>query len=163
MSSNTKTRYRKKTRELLVRIMFQMTISGDFSDKSKEAYLADTSLYIGDVSENTPIGCIFDQMKGETPDLPYLNFAFKCVSENIAEIDGILDGASKKWSIKRMSNIDLAILRVAAAELLYVETIDDATSITEAIVLAKKYSTENSPAFINGILGAVSRLKEGDK
>ena len=157
MSSKAKTKYRKKTRELLIRMVFQMTVSGDFSDMAKDVFLADTSLYIGDVAENMPVGCIFDQAKEEVPDLNYFNFAFRCISDNIEEIDSFLEGASKKWSIERMSNMDLAILRVATAELLYIDKIDDATSISEAVVLARKYSSENSPSFINGILGAISR------
>ena len=163
MGSKAKILYRKKTRELLFRIIFQMTISGDFTEKAKDAFLADTSLYIGDVDENIPIGCIFDRERGETPDLNYLNFAFLCVSDNIGDIDKILAGASEKWSIGRMSNTDLAILRLAAAEILYIDTIDDATSIAEAVVMAKKYGTENSPAFVNGILGTVARSKTGDE
>ena len=160
MDKKAKPKYRKKTRELLMRIIFQMTISGDYSDKAKDAFLSDTSLYTGDVEQNEPVGCIFDKAGNESPDLPYLNYVFQSVLDNIAEIDRILEATSKKWAVGRMSAIDLAILRIAVAEMLYADFIDDATSINEAVLMAKKYSSENSPSFINGILGAVTRSEE---
>ena len=152
-----KTTFRKKTRELLMRLIFQMTATGDFSDEAKEAFLADTSLYNGNVQEDKPPGCIFDETNGEQPDMPYLNWAFACVRDNLSEIDRILTDASEKWSIGRMSIVDLSILRVAVAELLFMEDIDEGVSVNEAVVMAKKYGTGKSAAFINGVLGAVAR------
>lgn len=161
MAENSKTRsYRKKTRELLVRIVFQMTSTGDFSDAAKQAFLNDMSLYLGDVAEDTPVGCLFDAQSGEQPDMPYLEWAFECVRSHLAEIDKALSGASEKWAVSRMSTVDLAVLRVAAAELLYVDGIDDSVSINEAVVIAKKYGSEKSAAFVNGILGAIVRSKK---
>ena len=154
-----KATYRKKTRELLVRIVFQMTSTGDFSDTAKEKFLADESLYIGNVSEDTPTGCLFDELKSEAPDLPYLNWAFLCVRENLEEIDKVIGGTSEKWKIERMNTVDLAILRVAFAELLYMDGIDENTSVNEAVLIAKKYGSEKSSVFINGILGAFTRAR----
>ncbi|MCL1895240.1 MAG: transcription antitermination factor NusB [Clostridiales bacterium] len=150
--------FRKKTRELLIRLIFQMTSTGDFSDCAKTAFLADTSLFIGDVHEDMPLGCIFDEAAGEGPDMPYLDLAFCCVRDNLSKIDAVISGSSEKWDIGRMSTVDLSILRVAIAELLYMEGIDEGVSINEAVIMAKKYGTEKSSAFINGILGAVARM-----
>jgi len=152
-----KPKYRKKTRELLIRIVFQMTMSGVFSNADKDAFLSDTSLYSGDVSNDKPPGCIFNESAGESPDLTYLNFAFLCLKDNLAHIDSLLDNASEKWVVGRMSAVDLAILRVAVAELLYIDDIDDSTSINEAVLMAKKYGSEKSSGFVNGILGAIAR------
>ena len=156
-----KPKYRKKTRELLMRLVFQMTVSGDFSDAARDAFLADPSLYLGDVRGDTPLGCIFDEAAGEHPDMPYFDWAFRCVRDNLPELDRVLKAASEKWPLGRMNPVDLAILRLAAAEIIYVENIDDSTSINEAVLLAKKYGSEKSPTFVNGILGTVARSKTG--
>ena len=59
-----------------------------------------------------------------------------------------------------MPSVDLAILRVAAAEILYIKEIPDSVSINEAVGLAKKYGTDKSSKFINGLLGG---LVDGEK
>ena len=147
--------YRKKTRELLVRLLFQMASTGDFSDEAKEGFLDDKSLYAGGAD-----GDIFDEASSEEPDMSYLNWAFVCVRDHIDEIDEALNKASEKWSLSRMSGVDLAILRVAAGEILYIEEIEDNISVNEAVLLAKKYGSEKSAGFINGILGAVTRSSD---
>ncbi|MDR3364828.1 MAG: transcription antitermination factor NusB [Clostridiales Family XIII bacterium] len=157
----SKPAYRKKTRELLMRIVFQMMSTGDFSDAARDAFLADTSLYIGNVREDAPPGCIFDEAADEAPDLPYLNWAFACLRDHLGEIDCVISQASEKWSVKRMGIVDLAILRLAASELLYMEDIDDSISVNEAVLMAHKYGSEKSPAFVNGILGAIARANNG--
>ena len=157
-----KTVFRRKTRELLIRLVFQMTSTGDFSDEAKAVFLADTSLYTGDVREDTPLGCIFHETAGEGPDMPYLDWAFACVRENLEEIDRAISGASEKWSIERMNIVDLSILRVAVAELLFMEDIDEGISVNEAVVMAKKYGSEKSAAFVNGVLGALARKGAGE-
>jgi len=152
-----KTIYRKKTRELLMRLIFQMTSTGDFSDEAREVFLADSSLYSGDVSLDSPPGCIFDESAGESPDTAYFNWAFECIRDNLPEIDLIIEEASEGWALPRIGTAELAILRVAAAELLYIEGIDTGVSVNEAVILSKKYGTEKSAAFVNGVLGSVAR------
>jgi len=151
-----KTKYRKKTRELLMRLIFQMSAADDFSDEAKEAYLADTSLYLDDVS-----GCIFDEASCESPDMAYFEYAFQCVRDNLTEIDAELTKASQGWAVQRMGSTDRAVLRVAAAELMYIDGIDAGVSINEAVLLAKKYGTEKSASFVNGVLGTIARRSTG--
>jgi len=139
-----------------------MASTEDFSDAAKDGFLADRSLYSGDVSEDVPPGCIFDEKKGEEPDFPYLNWCFVCVRDNLKEIDEIIERASEKWSVERMNTVDLAILRVAVAELFYIDDIEDSVSVNEAVLMAKKYGSEKSAVFINGVLGTIARsLSEG--
>jgi len=123
--------------------------------------LADTSLYLGDVREDSPPGCIFDEAAGESPDMPYLNWAFECLRSHLSDIDRMIADASEKWAVGRMSAVDLAILRVAAAELLYIDEIADSIAVNEAVLMAKKYGSEKSAKFINGILGAIAREHSG--
>jgi len=135
-----------------------MTSTGDFSDAAKEAFLHDTSLYSGRVSEESPPGFIFDESKGENPDLSYLNWTFLCVRDNLKEIDTLLAGASDGWALQRIGITELAILRVAAAELLFIEGIDAGVSVNEAVSMAKKYGTEKSASYVNGVLGTIARM-----
>ena len=153
--------YRKKTRELLIKLIFQMTSTGDFSDTAKDAFLDDKSIYAGDVEEDTPPGCIFNEKTGEIPDIPYFNWAFLCLKSHLDEIDRIIENASEKWKIDRMSIVDLAILRVATAELLYMDEIEKSVSVNEAVLMAKKYGSEKSAVFINGVLGTIARSRNG--
>lgn len=75
-------------------------------------------------------------------------------------IDGLIGKYAKDWTIDRMAKVDLAILRLSVYEILYNETIPAGVSVNEAVELAKKYSSDESPSFINGILGKVAEHNE---
>lgn len=68
------------------------------------------------------------------------------------EIDRLIEEKSKNWAISRMGKVDLNILRLAAFELNYRNDIPKNVTINEAIEVAKKFGTEESPSFVNGIL-----------
>lgn len=72
--------------------------------------------------------------------------------ENRREIDGLISASSENWSISRMSRVDKSILRMAVYELLHCPDIPPKVTLNEAIDLGKLYGSENSGAFINGIL-----------
>ncbi len=78
------------------------------------------------------------------------------VTENRALIDQKINEKSKNWAIPRMAKVDLNILRMATYELLLRKDIPKNVSINEAIEVAKKFGTEDSPAFINGILDEIA-------
>ena len=80
----------------------------------------------------------------------------KGVTENRAAIDELLTAKSKNWSLERMAKVDLSILRMAIFELLFRADIPKNVTINEAIEVAKKFGTKDSPAFINGILDEVA-------
>jgi len=71
-------------------------------------------------------------------------------------IDSLITGRLKEWTLDRIAKIDLAILRLAVYEMRYVAEISIATAIDEAVELAKLYSNDESPAFINGLLGRIA-------
>ena len=97
---------------------------------------------------------------------PEVKLYAKTVVENIQkhqkEIDELIEEFSIGWDIKRMVSIDRNILRMAISELFYSENVPQKVIIDEAIELAKRYSTEDSSSFINGILGKIvsTRLKK---
>lgn len=78
-------------------------------------------------------------------------------TSNLDTIDAELKASSKNWKIHRMPIVDLAILRLATYEILFLDEIDAATSINEAVEIAKSYSTQNSPKFINGVLDNIRK------
>ncbi len=78
-------------------------------------------------------------------------------TSNLETIDAELEVTSKNWKIHRMPIVDLSILRLATYEILFIDEIDAATSINEAVEIAKSYSTTDSPKFINGILDNIRK------
>ena len=91
----------------------------------------------------------------ETDD--YTINAFKGVYENVELLDSKISENTKKWDINRISRVSLAILRLALYEILFVDEIPVSVSANEAVELAKKYSTENDAAFVNGVIGSITR------
>lgn len=88
------------------------------------------------------------------------SFALELVEGTTAHletIDTLLQDTSKNWKLHRMPVVDLSILRCATYEILYLDDIDPATSINEAVEIAKSYSTPDSPKFINGVLDNIRK------
>lgn len=77
--------------------------------------------------------------------------------EHLPDLDCIIEATAGNWSISRMAVIDRIILRMATCEMFYMDDIPPKVSIDEAIELAKKYSTERSGQFVNGILDAIAK------
>ncbi|MCL5062120.1 MAG: transcription antitermination factor NusB [Nitrospirae bacterium] len=77
--------------------------------------------------------------------------------KNLKEIDPLIQKIAQKWKISRMASIDRNILRFATYELLFRKDIPNAVTINEALEIAKKYSTSESAAFINGILDKIAK------
>lgn len=77
-------------------------------------------------------------------------------SEHIEEIDQLIGANAKGWTIERMSKVDLAILRLAVFELKFSGDTPAGVAINEAVELAKAFSSDSAPAFINGILGKIA-------
>ncbi len=80
---------------------------------------------------------------------------------NKDRIDSRLQGLAEGWTLERMPNVDRAILRLSAWELLYNEEIPSEVAISEAVSLASELSTEDSPKFINGILARLAKDRLG--
>jgi len=83
----------------------------------------------------------------------------KGVLLNISEIDPLIKIHANHWSLERMANIDRNILRMAIYEIVYLDNIPKSVSINEAVELAKKYSTESSFGFVNGVLGKIEKIE----
>ena len=80
------------------------------------------------------------------------------VSHQVA-IDEFLETYSQGWTLERMPSVDRIILRIGTWELLYNDDVPDGVAVSEAVAPAKTLSTDESPSFINGLLGRLQQLK----
>lgn len=81
---------------------------------------------------------------------------------HLGVIDGVLDGIAPAWGPGRMAAVDRALLRIGCYEVMYTET-PAAVAVSEAVDLARGYSTAESPRFVNGVLGAVAPRPAGER
>ncbi len=86
----------------------------------------------------------------------YVSVTTTCY-EKLDDIDSKIIPALKTWTIDRISKVNLSILRLALCEIMYIDDIPYQVSINEAIELAKKFSDDEAPAFINGVLGTACK------
>lgn len=91
-------------------------------------------------------------------DQPELSEEAKAIFESKEDLDNKISEAAPTWPIKKLNKIDLAILRLAVYELENSET-PPKVVIDEAVEMAKQYGSENSPSFVNGVLGTVYKEK----
>lgn len=79
------------------------------------------------------------------------------VEEHFSEIDEIIETNSQDWTLARLPKVSLAILRLAVAEIKYIDDVPNGVAVNEAVELAKKYGTNEDASFINGILGTIAK------
>jgi transcription antitermination protein NusB len=92
---------------------------------------------------------------GVSPLHPYTVTVARGVTEHAAHIDDLISAHLQGWTLERLPAVDRAILRVAVWELLHAEDVPEPVAVDEAVELAKKLSTDESPGFVNGVLGQV--------
>ena len=131
---------RRKAREVALQVLYQL----DIGQGNPEEVLA-------------PYG---DHFRSSEKVQEFCKRLINGVKKYQEEIDRVLADHSEHWTLKRMATIDRNILRMAAFELLYCPDIPFKVTLNEAIELAKKFSTEESSAFINGILDQIQARKD---
>jgi N utilization substance protein B len=90
---------------------------------------------------------------------PYTLEIVEGVISHQSAIDEFLETYSQGWTLERMPSVDRIILRIGTWELLYNDDVPDGVAVSEAVALAKTLSTDESPSFINGLLGRLQQLK----
>jgi len=131
-------RKRTKAREIALQMLYQIDAQGEEAIEDLDAHLG----------------------RSEATDTEIREFAAQLVRgtrEAAAELDKIIAAAAQNWAIRRMAVVDRNILRMAVFEMIHIEEIPAKVSINEAIELGKRYSTEQSGSFINGILDRIRR------
>jgi len=128
---------RTRARELTIQALYQLDIQGP------------------DVLEQ--LRCFFRE--SDSDDF-VLDIAWEWLNgtwENLQQCDELITGSTIKWQFTRLSPVDKSILRLSVYQLKFCSEIPPKVVINEAIELAKKYSTDKSPGFVNGVLDAVLR------
>ncbi len=130
------------------------------SARSKARKRALDILYASEMRRERP-GEALDQSiaDGEGPTNDYTSELVRGVVEHQSRIDGLLSTYSEGWSLERMPAVDRNVLRLGVWELLYAEDVPDAVAVTEAMNLVRELSTDESPGFVNGVLGGIVRDK----
>ncbi len=130
---------RRKAREYALQILFQL-----------------------DIRKEKPSATVLKHFWAEyNPDDEVKAFSEEIVKgtyKHIGKINDLLHRCAKNWSLDRMAVVDRNVLRMAAYEILYRIDIPTSVTINEAIEISKKYGTDESGAFVNGILDRVARL-----
>lgn len=99
----------------------------------------------------------FDNLENAADkDKEYIEKKYRAVAEKVSEIDAMIDEKSETWKTKRMGKVDLSILRLAVYEIKWDEDVPTGVAINEAVELAKKFSGEGAPAFVNGVLARLA-------
>ena len=132
------------------------------SARSKARKRALDVLFAADARDVDPLTVM--SQRAETDAVPmgeYGELLVRGVTEHHGRIDDLLAEHSQGWTLSRMPAVDLAILRIAVYELLYSEDVPPAVAVDEAVELAKSLSTDNSPRFVNGVLGKLMELAPG--
>jgi transcription antitermination protein NusB len=97
--------------------------------------------------------------EGEGPTNDYTAVLVRGVEEHRARIDEVLSSYSTGWTLERMPAVDRNVLRLGVWELLYADDVPDAVAVSEAMALVTDLSTDESPQFVNGVLGNILRNK----
>lgn len=131
------------------------------SARSKARKRALDVLYASELRSESPVEALDRAIaEGEGPTNDYTATLVRGVVEHQARIDELLSSYSEGWELSRMPAVDRNVLRLGVWELLYAEDVPDPVAVSEAMALVTELSTDESPQFVNGILGAIVRNKQ---
>ncbi|TWD84831.1 NusB antitermination factor [Kribbella amoyensis] len=130
------------------------------SARSKARKRALDVLYESEVRGLPVGGTLADRVADNDPPVNEFTVALvEGVAEHIESIDELLGTHSVGWTLDRMPAVDRNILRLGAYELLFDDDVPDVVAVSEAVALARDLSTDESPAFVNGLLARLLQLK----
>lgn len=134
---------RRRGRELALQALYQMEITGDTSPRALELFLS--------------------HFEGNAKARDFARRLVSGVVTHREEIDRLVERCADNWKLSRMAKVDLTILRIATYELLFCSDIPVSVTMDEAIEIGKRYGSDDSATFINGVLdqiAATSGVKE---
>lgn len=130
---------RIEARELIMQLLFQMSIHNDYSKEMIEKFVKSYE---------------FENQKD------YFDTTLELALQHMTNINKIIEENANNWKLDRISKVELAILRLAVTEIMYIDDIPESVSINEAVELSKKFGGNDSGKFVNGILGKVVKSKD---
>lgn len=117
-------------------------------------------LYEADQRGNDPLDTLRERLVQHDPPVPeYAVTLVEGVVEHRVRIDELLETYAQEWTLDRFPAVDLAILRIGTFELLWCPDVPDEVAVSQAVELAASLSTDDSPSFVNGLLGRLLQLK----
>ncbi|MEG0873272.1 MAG: transcription antitermination factor NusB [Clostridia bacterium] len=102
----------------------------------------------------------YEENENEEEEKEYIQQVLGGVMENLGKIDEIILSKLKKWSMDRIAKVDIAILRLAVYEIMFMKNIPPKVTANEAVELAKTYGDSDSKAFVNGVIAKIIEDKE---
>ncbi len=134
---------RTQTRELAFRLIYSSEVQKEMEEEQVTLFLEENAIQ-------------------EKEEIDYINTLYQGIKENKPEITALIStNLKEKWTMDRISKIDLAILEVAIFELIY-SKLPYKVAINEAVELAKKYGDDSSKSFVNGILASIVKERKLD-
>lgn len=126
--------------------------------RSKARKRALDVLYAADLRGETPTEALERVIAaGDRPSNDYTLTLVRGVAAQVGRIDELLGEFSTAWSLDRMPAVDRNVLRLGVWELLWADDVPEHVAVTEAMALVQELSTDESPQFVNGVLGAIQR------
>src|SRR3954466_15444466 len=126
--------------------------------RSKARKRALDVLYAAELRAQDPVEALESAIaEGEGPTNPYTESLVRGVSQHRERIDELLGQYAQGWTLDRMPAVDRNALRIGVFELLYADEVPDVVAVSEAVALVRNLSTDESPAFVNGVLGSMLR------
>jgi N utilization substance protein B len=138
---------RRRAREAALQFLFQ----DDFLDRERSTSAAELDERFGAFS-------LLYQVNKKAR--PYARSLIGGIFDKLDEIDGAIGAHATNWRLERIAATDRNLLRVAIFELLFQDDVPAQVAINEAVEIAKRYGTQESPAFINGVLDAVQQSRQ---
>ena len=135
---------RRAARDTALRLFYEYAVTGEFNPATM------------DVMRDC-----FDKGMNENA-WDYVRRLTELYTSHSSEVDAVIQANSKKWKISHMAKVELSILRIGVCELYYCDDIHESITINECVELGKKYATEKSARFINGVLAAVLGAEQND-
>ena len=128
--------------------------------RSKARKRALDILFASELRSEDPVAALDRAIEaGEGPTNDYTSTLVRGVVEHQDRIDALLSQFAEGWTLGRMPAVDRNVLRIGLYELLHADDVPDAVAVSEAMALVRDLSTDDSPAFVNGVLGNIVRNK----
>ena len=133
------------------------------SARTKARKLALDILFAAELREEQPTAVLAARGRpnqDELSEYPHAVRLIEGVQEHRERIDELIGQYAQGWTLDRMPAVDRNALRIGTFELLYADDVPDAVAVTEAVALVSNLSTDESPAFVNGVLGSMQRDRD---
>ena len=140
---------RRKAREIVLQALYQCDAQADWRSETVDLFF---STFYPELAE-IEVGI-------EVENLAFARGLISGISAHLSFLDAQIQTASLRWAVHRMCRVDRNIIRIAAYEVAFLEEIPTKVSLNEAIEIAKRYGSDESPMFVNGVLDNLARSFE---